>query len=69
MCGETHQSQHNKSQYLLSIYFVPASVLDSRDTMMNKINKILALLKVLMGRKLMMNKYKKINEQDNYRVE
>lgn len=41
---------------------MPVSVLDSRDTTMNTISQFLALLKVLMGRKLTMNKYKTINK-------
>lgn len=41
---------------------VPVSVLDPRDTTMNTISQFLALLKVLMGRKLIMNKYKKVNK-------
>lgn len=41
---------------------MPVSVLHSRDKTMNIINKVLSLLKFLRVRKLMMNKYKKINK-------
>lgn len=46
----------------MSTYSVPVSVLHFRGKIMNMINKILSLLKVLRVRKLMMNKHKKINK-------